>query len=252
MAMELDRRSALTLAGAALLTTAMARKPATAVLSGTVYYRERMALPPEAMVQVQLADVSRADAPAQVIAETQVPAGPGTPTSWSLEYPTALIEAGHSYALSARITVGTELMFLSTERHAVLTGGADRTDILVHRAGGEPEATRSPVGIWMAEEIGGTSAAATVISTLEIAADGTVSGKGGCNSYGGSVKISEDRIMFDGMRSTMMACAGEAMGQEQRFFAALAAARSFRIEGKPRTLVLTDEAGIVVLRLERA
>ena len=31
-----------------------------------------------------------------------------------------------------------------------------------------------------------------------------------------------------------------------------AEARRFRVEGKPRSLVLTDEAGAVVLRLERA
>lgn len=252
MAMEMDRRTALGLAGAALLTTAMARKPETATMSGTVFYRERMALPPGATVQVQLADVSRADAPAQVIAETTVPAGPGTPTSWSLDYPTALIRPGGVYALSARITLGAELLFTSTERHTVLGGGADKTDILVHRAGGAPEAARSPVGQWMAEEIEGASASATVISTLEIRPDGDVAGQGGCNTFGGSVQISEDRITFGALRSTMMACAPEAMAQEKAFFAALGKARRFRIEGKPRSLVLTDEAGTVVLRLERA
>jgi putative lipoprotein len=43
-----------------------------AVVTGSVSYRERIALPPDAVVKVQLSDVSRQDAPAPLIAETTV------------------------------------------------------------------------------------------------------------------------------------------------------------------------------------
>ena len=39
----------------------------TLFVSGTVNYRERMALPPDAVVEVQLLDVSRQDAPATIV-----------------------------------------------------------------------------------------------------------------------------------------------------------------------------------------
>ena len=42
---------------------------ATGQVTGSVTYRERIALPPTAVVQVRLVDVSRADAPAVLIAE---------------------------------------------------------------------------------------------------------------------------------------------------------------------------------------
>ena len=41
----------------------------TSKVTGSVTYRERIALPPSAVVTVKLLDVSRADAPAELIAE---------------------------------------------------------------------------------------------------------------------------------------------------------------------------------------
>jgi hypothetical protein len=50
-------------------TTAVPKDAAAApaMITGTVTYRERIALPPTAVIKVQLVDVSRADAPAVVI-----------------------------------------------------------------------------------------------------------------------------------------------------------------------------------------
>jgi putative lipoprotein len=45
---------------------------ASAKVTGEVLYRERIALPPSAIVNVQLEDVSLADAPSVVIAEQQI------------------------------------------------------------------------------------------------------------------------------------------------------------------------------------
>lgn len=59
----------------------------TWTLSGTVTYRERMALPSDARVTVSLADVSLADAPAQVLGETVVdPAGRQVPIPYQISY----------------------------------------------------------------------------------------------------------------------------------------------------------------------
>ena len=50
----------------------------TGAVSGTATYRERMALPPGAVLEVVLEDVSRADAPAEVIGLARVE-NPGNP-----------------------------------------------------------------------------------------------------------------------------------------------------------------------------
>ena len=57
-----------------------------AAVSGTVFYRERMALPPGAALTVQLADVSKADAPADVIATETKMLTTQVPVPFSLSY----------------------------------------------------------------------------------------------------------------------------------------------------------------------
>jgi len=86
------------------------------VISGEVWYRERMALPPGAEVIVTLEDQSRADAPATVITDyTHIVDGQG-PYSFRLVYDPVAIDERMSYGLRARIVHDGELMFSSTER----------------------------------------------------------------------------------------------------------------------------------------
>lgn len=114
---------------------------------------------------------------------------------------------------------------------------------------GAAYAASSPVGRWTAIEIAGQAPARGVASTLEITAEGGVSGRGGCNRYSGTARIGPATIAFGPLRSTMMACDGPGMGQERRFHAALSRAAAWRIEGD--RLVLVDAAGQTVLRLGR-
>ncbi|MER2536371.1 MAG: YbaY family lipoprotein, partial [Rhizobiaceae bacterium] len=61
-------------------------------VSGEASYRERIALPPNAVLTVQLADVSLADAPAGIVAvQTISPAGQ-VPISFELSFDTAAIQ----------------------------------------------------------------------------------------------------------------------------------------------------------------
>ncbi len=97
---------------------------AQAVVTGVLTYRERVALPPQAVIEVKLVDVSRADAPSIVIA-SQVfeAAGRQVPFDFSLSYNPAQIDPRNSYAVEARITVDGQLRFITTQRYAVITQG---------------------------------------------------------------------------------------------------------------------------------
>lgn len=78
---------------------------ARVTLNGTVAYRQRIALPQDARLKVTIADVGRADAPAQVIAETEIEtAGRQVPIPFTLDYDPTQIAPRGSYAVSARIT----------------------------------------------------------------------------------------------------------------------------------------------------
>ncbi|MBO9519299.1 MAG: YbaY family lipoprotein [Porphyrobacter sp.] len=73
-------------------------------LEGTVAYRERIALIPDARVRVQIRDVSRQDAPATTIASTEFNSeGRQVPLPFSIKYDPAKILAGRTYSVFARI-----------------------------------------------------------------------------------------------------------------------------------------------------
>lgn len=85
------------------------------VISGEVWYRERIALPPGAEVKVVLEDQSKMDAPAEVITDyTHIVDGAG-PYTYRLVYNPKAIKEKMRYGLRAKIVKDGKLMFTSTE-----------------------------------------------------------------------------------------------------------------------------------------
>ena len=114
--------------GAPLPAPPVETRPA-ASLAGTVTYRQRTALTPEAELQVELRDVSRQDVAAPLIAK-RVIARPGqVPIAFTLDYDPSLIEPGRTYAVSARITDRGQLQFVTDTRVPVLSGTAATTPV---------------------------------------------------------------------------------------------------------------------------
>jgi putative lipoprotein len=108
-------------------------------LNGTLAYRLRIAIPPETEATVRLVDVSRADAPATVIAETRFKTeGRQVPLPFRLEYDPARIDQRMRYAVSGELRAGGRILFLNTTRHNVLTHGApsDNVEILLEQLPG--------------------------------------------------------------------------------------------------------------------
>jgi len=95
---------------------------ASATVTGTVSYLQRIAMPPEATLEVRLLDVSRQDAPAEVLAsETISFEGRQVPIPFSLTYDPAKIQENHTYTVDARILVDGKLRFISDTAHQVIT-----------------------------------------------------------------------------------------------------------------------------------
>jgi putative lipoprotein len=109
-----------------LLTACQHPTPAPkASLEGEVFYLQRIALPPSATLSVSLQDVSLADAPAVVLDQQKGPIKGQVPLPFHLSYDPAQVKPGHRYSISARIEVNGELMFITTENHAVQLDGND-------------------------------------------------------------------------------------------------------------------------------
>lgn len=240
----------LLLAAAAPATPALA---APRVMRGTVFYRERMVLPPTAVIEVALVDISLADAPSRTIARTRV-SGRRIPARWTLRFDDRRIVPRNRYALQARITDGGQLLFINTTQHTVLAGGPDDTEILVERVGGQdqsPAAALSPMGSWRLASLDGKDVPTSISTTLEIAADGKVSGRGGCNGFGGNATLKGRAIRFSRMVSTMMACAPDIMAQERSFLDGLGKVRRWDNHRGSGLLALLDGRGRPVMVLAR-
>ena len=93
----------------------------TVAVTGSIAYRERIALPPTAQIEVRLDDVSRADAPATNMAtQSFASEGKQVPFAFTLTVDRADIDPRHSYAVSARITdADGKLMFITDTRNSV-------------------------------------------------------------------------------------------------------------------------------------
>jgi putative lipoprotein len=95
-----------------------------AMVNGTVAYRERMALPSGAVVEVRLSDVSRQDGTAPVIAETTIlTAGHQVPIPFELRYDPRKIDPKRSYAVRATIQSAGRMMFTTSTAYPVITRG---------------------------------------------------------------------------------------------------------------------------------
>lgn len=103
------------------------------VVSGTVTYRQRSALPPTAVLIVSLIDISRADAAATVIAEQRIEtAGKQVPFSFDMAYDRSRIQERNRYSIRAEIRDRDRLLFTTDTNYPVITQGNPRVvDIVV-------------------------------------------------------------------------------------------------------------------------
>jgi len=93
-------------------------------VTGTVTYRIRMILPTDALVRVDLVDISRQDTPALIIGLQEIETGGRqVPIPFDIVYGPANIDPTHTYALQARILQGRRLLFTNTNTYKVITNG---------------------------------------------------------------------------------------------------------------------------------
>jgi uncharacterized lipoprotein YbaY len=249
-------------AAAILLLTIISITPTLAVesdcfetVSGSVAYRQRIAMPPDAVLTVRVEDVSRADATSVLLAESSEPFGERqVPIPFSLRVPCASIEPRLSYNLRATITVNGEMRFTTTRSYPVLTPGATNSvDLLLEavqpaalqaRTTGEEPVTSAVLKetYWKLVELDGTQVTPAPQKRREahitLAGEGSrLSAFGGCNQLGGGYVLEGDSLRFTQMAGTMMACEPPVMELEDRFLKMLGATTGFRIEGRQLILL---------------
>ncbi len=97
---------------------------AQASVSGAVVSLQRSALPPSAILSVQLLDLTRASASTVVLAEQTIRTnGRQMPLNFEILYDPALIQDNHRYAVRARVLIDGALALTSPQTYPVITGG---------------------------------------------------------------------------------------------------------------------------------
>lgn len=233
---------------------------ASAELRVEVFYRERMLLPPTAMVQVVLEDSARMDVAAHRIAETTVPAREGPPYRVSLRYDPSSLSPKGRFGVRARIENDGSLMFTSTRFiPAFGTDGEpdsapnDPVQVLVQRTAGTANTTATSITgtRWVLKtlrgEAAGLGAGGRAAYILLQGAEPRVSGFTGCNQISGGYSLEGKMLSFGQLAMTMRACM-EGEDLERAFANALDETRRYAMEG--RVLELIGEDGEVVARLQ--
>ena len=214
-------------------TQASAAQPS---VSGTVVYRERVALPPDAAIEVKLQDVPGAGGTAHTIAESVFASGgKQVPIAFQLSYNPADINPAHKYQVQANIRVNGKLMFTGVIPYLVITQGEpSRVDLLLERA---PEKPAQAAGRkltdtnWKLVQVNGKAAVVVEGSEAHIFLEkkGMFTGSTGCNQMTGSFIASEGALQFTPGGMTMKMCVQPLM--EQALVAAMKATTNYKIDG---------------------
>jgi len=230
-----------------------------AEVRGTATYRERIALPPGATFEATLEDVSRSDAPGEIIGRTRTRIDQ-VPVDFAIRYDARRLRPRASFAVRATISERGRTLFTGWTSYRVnWRGRGNDVDVLMRRVRDRENPPPPPGGgpaaglldsRWRAVEIGGR-----VVNVPERAREPWLeldsraqraTGSGGCNRFSGTFEVGRTRLTFGPLMSTKMACVS--METENAFFRALERTRGYRVRG--RVLELTDDMGRVAARLE--
>ena len=108
-------------------------------ISGSVSYRQRIALPPDAILTIKVQDTSRADAKALTLAEQTIELnGQQVPIAFNLVVDRDLVRSKKArITLLARIEQGGKLLFINDKAYPVkLVDGKGHTDMDLHQVTG--------------------------------------------------------------------------------------------------------------------
>ena len=195
---------------------------ASSAITGTVTYLPRIALPPNAVIEVSLVDVSRADAPAITLASQQiVSGGRQVPFPFMLPYDPGQIDTQSSYAVQSRITVDGELQFVTTTQVPVITNGNPtavevQVELADQTAGDETQLTNT---VWQLEQIQYSDdkllePASVGDYTIEFMEDGQLSIRADCNRAMGSFTEAGGSLSIELGPTTLAACPPESIDQD--------------------------------------
>ncbi|MEW6119265.1 MAG: META domain-containing protein [Pseudomonadota bacterium] len=220
-------------------------------IAGSVRSAERITLPADALLTVELIEAPRPDglSGAGRLARLTLPThGRQMPLAFELPfYPDDVDPAGRYVLRATLVGSGGEVLYATRDPSPVLTRGAGmRADVALQSVRDAVPAATLENTYWKLVEVAGQAARALPgereAHMLLLA--GRASGNSGCNKLMGTYVLgSQGSLSMGPLASTRMACPARMMAQEAALLDAFARTTAYRIGG--RTLSLTH--GEVVL-----
>jgi heat shock protein HslJ/membrane-bound inhibitor of C-type lysozyme len=222
-----------------------------AFVSGTVTYQQRVALPDNAVLTVQLEDVSRADASSTVLAaQTVSTRGQQVPLQWGFVFDPKWLEPNGRYVLRATITSAGRSLWTTDTATLLPQGGAAGLELRLVQAQGSPVQTpgsSDPLRgtAWVLSSYTPAGGARTNVSgdaRPTISFDGArAGGSTGCNTYGGAYTVDGSTLKLGQLVQTLRACADPVGRLEAAFTRLLQDVNAYSVSGN--TLTLTTATG---------
>ncbi|MGD8796397.1 MAG: YbaY family lipoprotein [Thiohalophilus sp.] len=216
-------------------------------VTGKVFYRERMMLPPGSVVEVSLLDVSRADAKARTLAHQVIKNPSVPPISFVLEYDSKDIDPRMSYAVRAIIRHEGRLLFTTDTLYPVITRGAGNTvDIMLKHVARSPVKPNASLvnTYWklvsFADQAYEHKSKNREPHLILVVKDNIAKGSGGCNMFTGHYETDANSLRFQHLAATLRACV-DGMQIESRYLSALGKVNRYVIQGETLRLYRDDE-----------
>lgn len=235
-----------------LMLAAPAHAAALARISGDVHTQERVTLPADATLTVELIDTTPDARGGRLARLALATRGRQVPLSFELPVHAADLSTARSYQLRATlISGGGELLFAGVQ---TLSGDAARRISLRLAQAGEsrPQATLEDT-YWMLSELDNQPARAQPGEREAhlLLLDGLASGGSGCNKLMGRYALgTRGQLGIGPLASTRMACTPPLMAQESALHAAFASTTAYRIDGN--TLELRNGDRVLARFIARA
>lgn len=232
-------------------------------LTGTVVYRERIALPPGSSLVVQLLDITESETEPVLIAEqTIITRGENVPIAYAIPYNQSQILPDRQYVVEASILAEGDLYFATTAYTPVLTADAQtgNVDLLLVQNGTRSEAgTETPrveeitlpgsVWSWVRTDNDPLASVHPVVApvgneyVLTFRESATFNSTTDCNRIAGSFAKNGEVLSFGSISMTEMACPDSL---DTLYAAELGRVTSYVISGNELRLILQQDTGVMI------
>ena len=207
-------------------------------ITGTLSYRERIALPPGAQVEIVVSDITLGRNQELILSRTMNTIGQASPPiPFSIDVSKLNLSDGPLYGLRAFIRESDGTIMFRTSDPFLLNLRSDTVnigDITVSMTSpGDPGLAGIP-GLkddeWRVTQIGGDVVPQDTAPTMTFAANGRFYGSTSCNRFNSSYSLDGNSLEVGNVAATKRACEAGLMQQERRFLDAISMIENASLE----------------------